>query len=133
MTHNYRKVAIVSAFQTLGTHDENKRAHLDLLSLFHRLEVPHKVVVGCWKGRKELSVIVPETCLAEALVLGQLHTQDSVLVLDNERGAWLLDLKTGTKTFEGYFVPVRKERALKEDSYTLDNNDRYWIISNKTK
>ena len=133
MKHNYRQVAIVSAYQVDKGKSENLHNHLELLSLFHRLNVPHKVVVGVWKGRKELSVVVPESSLTEALVLGQLHNQDAVLVLDNERGAWLLDLKTGEKTFKGYFVRVRKERALKEGNYTHDNNEAYWIISNKTK
>lgn len=56
-----------------------------------------------------------------------MHRQESMLILDNERGAWLSDIKTSEKTFAGYFRPVVDTVALKQDAWTFCDG-QYFVI-----
>lgn len=127
--HNNEPAIIFSAWQQDMPKSLNHANHATVLTFLRNNKVPHRQLVGCDKGRKELSVMIPARKARIANTFGKLYRQSYFLELDNERGAWFTDVKTGEKTFAGWFIPVTKESALQEKSWTLDEGNQYWIIS----
>ena len=126
--HNFKPVVIFSVFQgdDRGFFDEAN--HKSVLLALRRNNIPFVELEGCYKGREELSVLLPAAYLENASVIATFHNQQSLLLLDNERGATLSDLKTGEKRFIGFWIPVTKESALAEESWTRKDG-HYYIVS----
>lgn len=142
MRQGYEPVIIFSAYQDDLSNGRNLKNHEQLLDDLHWQGIPHKVLVGCWKGRKELSVMVPEYEEGFVNRYGNIYKQEAYRTLDNERGAHITDFKTRKKNFVGFFIGVPKAVALKEDGWTLaadhifgtnvdgdESTHRYYIIS----
>ena len=130
MRTQQKPVVIVSAYRKCKPESVNQLNHRDLCNTLHRFKIPYKVVEGCYKGRKEAAVLFTAKKRNVAVLYGRFYNQESILELDNERGASLTDLKTGDSEFLGFFIPVCKASALAEDAWTYDiENNQYYIVS----
>ena len=124
---NNGALIILSAHQAGLTRTYNAGSHKVMLASLDRNKIPYKEVKGCYKGREEKSVIIPGEKTRFAEVMGRFHHQESYLYLDNERGAWFVDLATERRVFAGHFREVPKAVALKHDGWT-ESEGRYWVI-----
>lgn len=99
------------------------------------LEKDGKVLQGCYKGKKETSFIMSANYLAYILNNAEYYEQESILYLSRHKHglykAKLVFLDTNLPNKEiGYLRGVKKEVALKEDSYTYcPLTDQYFIIT----
>jgi hypothetical protein len=121
-------VIIFSAYQACMPKSFNEGNHEEAKAELRRLNIPYKEVLGCYKGREEKSLVIPESKGKIASVLGKLYNQESLLILDNERGAWFSDVEQSEKTFAGFFVPCSKQVIWGEpDAWTLADGQYYHI------
>ena len=125
---NYEPVVIFSVFQNLMPKSCNEINHRETIGYLRRLKIPFKEVLGCYKGRKEKSLLIPESKLKIANTFAKLYNQESLLILDNERGAWFSDVKTSERSFAGWFAPCT-ERVIWQhpDAWTFSDGQYYHI------
>jgi hypothetical protein len=126
--HNYPKTIIFSVFQKDMPKSYNETAHRWAKGQLKNSKIPFSEVLGCYKGRQEKSLVIPESKGKIASVISRLYHQESVLVLDNERGAWVSDCKTSERLFLGWFVPCTERTAKQQSGWTLSDG-QYYIIS----
>ena len=124
---NNGALIILSAHQNGLPRTYNDGSHKVMLASLDRHKIPYKEVTGCYKGHKEKSVIIPGEKTRFAETVGRFNRQESYLYLDNERGAWFVDLATEHRVFAGHFREVPKEVALKHEGWT-ESEGRYWVI-----
>jgi hypothetical protein len=124
-----KPVIILSAFRKDLTDTQNMQRHTELESSLGKLKFANKVVVGCYKGVKELSYVIPYNDVAEELVLislGEHFNQECVLKLDDNRNASLL-YTNGSQEPLGHFHPITEKDALERDNYTFSDGIYYGI------
>ena len=87
-------------------------------------------LTGCYKGETERSYIVPMSVgLDNILSFARDHRQETVLYLDNQREAFLIDCQTEEDFHIGTFKGVQRERALACEGWTLNNEtNQYYIV-----
>lgn len=128
--HNNEPAIIFSAYQRDLPRSLNESNHTFVINFLRNSKVPFRELQGYYKGRVEKSVMVPARKARIANIFAGLFNQESILELDNERGATFTDLKTGDKYFAGWLKPVSKREALEAIGWTKDEGGQYWTISN---
>ena len=126
---NHIPVAIVAL--------NNETADQDIRALRLAGFKKFKQVSGVWKGTKEASYVVPLLEAHHLLAVASLayeHHQQAILLVDNQRGATLIDLRDGgsmVRSYLGRFISVDKHTAQQCDSYTHDEhtNTYYTVLS----
>jgi hypothetical protein len=88
-------------------------------------------VDGCYKGKTEKSFKVNVENKSDWETVKRIATvceQESVLLIDNERNAFLFFLQSSKAEFIGVLTAVPKAEALKHEAYTYDPTlDTYFI------
>lgn len=128
--HNNEPAIIFSAYQHDMPRNINEANHCEIVAFLRKWNVPFRQLTGMYKGRVEKSVMIPACKRRIAITFGHLYHQESILELDNERGATFTELKTGEKHFAGWLKAVSKEAAMKDEGWTKDEGGQYWTISN---
>lgn len=89
---------------------------------------------GCYKGIKEACWLCTAHTFHRDGIAPRLKAdgQESVLFIDNQRGAWLRwgeqDYKTEGETYLGEFKPMDQTLATKREAWTRDpRTNTYWV------
>jgi len=103
----------------------------------HFIDVPEHATIeceGCYKGEREGSFLMSADAFRfyDLPRLLEADGQESVLFLDNQRGAWLFyredGYAQGAKTvYLGEFKQVPASVALAREAWTKDPQGRYWV------
>lgn len=99
-----------------------------------KIEKEPLTLIGSWEGKVEWSFLVTVDYLAEVQQLARETKQESILYLDNERQAYLLekedDYQLNKAVHIGRFIEASKEVALKEKGYTYNTTtNKYYIVA----
>lgn len=124
-----RNKIIFSVFQSTKSNDENLIVTSKVLKLFNKNSIQVELMEGCYKGIKELSMVVDMRYLTAVKEIAILNSQESILLIDSESNATLHYMPV---TLEhdmplGIFTKVSKEEALMQDAYTNDLKGSYYI------
>jgi hypothetical protein len=118
---------IISAELSDLTDAENFERTNALESKLKLWDVAFKRSLGCFKNRREVNFVVI-TDENTAIDLLREFKQDSALVLDSRRNAYLLDATGATKSI-GKFKAVPEDIALRNDGWTFDKvTNQYFIV-----
>jgi hypothetical protein len=128
MSSQYPEIAIIA----LGAFDI-KRDQEVLRRHFGEQEYP--ALVGHYKGVQENSYIVElrktltgKITLGDVVDLAKKWNQESVLLLDNQRGAHLIYTDDRPDDYLGAWRELPKTQAIKHDSYTYDPRvNKYFV------
>ena len=106
----------------------------DLALINQKIEKEPLTLIGSWEGKVEWSFLVTVDYLAEVQQLARETKQESILYLDNERQAYLLekedDYQLNKAVHIGRFIEASKEVALKEKGYTYNTTtNKYYIVA----
>jgi len=127
--HN-KKYMIFSVFLSSDCTNTSHTKHDKLVNNLKKHGIGFKVVYGVYKNVKELSIVTEYNSELVDLIFNK-YSQESILVLENHKhGLYKATLvfnnsASGEHQDLGYFRSVNKERALKEDCYTVDGDDYY--------
>ena len=128
-TNNRKECIIFSVYQDKPVFDVNQRNHKRVIESLEWNDVDHKELIGSYKGVIEKAILVPINQRHFVDVICKLHNQESYIILDNERGAWFIDCKTGQKDFGGWFKETSKAIAQKQEGWTFNPQTRkYYIV-----
>ncbi len=128
MKQTQDKVMIFSVEKDYLTRAENIKRTQDVLSILFERDIPHKRLEGYYEGVKETSFLVSYYAFFFRYLALYEYDQESVLILDEDREAHLLNKET-TESI-GYWKEVEKTVALKQDVYTFDpTTGKYYICS----
>lgn len=125
-TNTYTPIIILAA--NLPTPAEDKQAISKLVGKAY----DKPALVGSYKGVTEDSYIVDCHLISidKACHWGLEHNQETILFLDNQRNAFLVDCKTAKPKPIGEFVGVSKQQAMAGDSWTYNpDTSQYYICS----
>lgn len=100
--------------------------------------IPHKQLIGCYKGQKEISFLIRRDDFQDNPVglRAWLDGQESILVLSaqephrrGQRTAHLTYLANGAKEELGYWTAVSRTDALTQDAWTYDPAfEQYYVV-----
>lgn len=87
-----------------------------------------RIVIGCYKGEKELSIRVESRHYSTILDVAHRYDQESILLVDDENRAYLIYLADPqNKVMIGEFVEVESIEGL--DSWTYDQvENKYYTV-----
>ena len=127
---NYKQVVIMSAHRSKIDPVANHAASMELEKHVKVLGlVPHEAI-GVYKGKPEVSYVIPVSTNEEILNLKWLAfmilKQDSVLYQDDRGHAWLC-YHNKTKELIGNLRATTKKQALAQGDYTLFNDVYYTV------
>ena len=95
----------------------------------------YKTVNGCYNNETEISFYVPiskEVQKSTLLRLGEHFEQHSILYVDKNRQAYLIECADGHTTNIGTFKQVPKAFALQHVAYTYDITNNGYYVTTKT-
>ena len=106
----------------------------DLALINQKIEKEPLTLIGSWEGKVEWSFLVTVDHFEGVQQLARETNQDSILFLDNERQAYLLekedDYQLNKAVHIGRFLESSKEVALKEKGYTYNTTtNKYYIVA----
>ena len=132
------KLYIVSVHHINKSKLINTTNHLTIKAMLACNGIWHKEVIGVYKGGKEKSFILKDANIAYQIATQ--YNQESLLELSETiaHGLRRASLKYISRLLTidlGYFRDVPKDKALRQDSYTLDNTTGkyYTTIKDYTK
>ena len=100
-------------------------------SFMHNRQIAFKKVLGSYKGIVEDSycaIIDDDTKLDVIFSIAAKHNQESILVVDEYRKAYLHDVLTGDVKALGDFKAVDALTAKELDNWTLDGTQYYAVV-----
>ena len=89
-----------------------------------------RIVMGCYKGEKELSIRVESLSYGYILELAHEYCQESILVVDDENRAYLIYLADMKKVMIGKFVEVDTSEYIEGlENWTYDQvENKYYTV-----
>lgn len=130
------KYIIYSVFQNYQDINLDLEKHAQHIRILKARKQPFKVVSGVYKDiggniHEELSILRPLKDNLEAAIIRGVNKQESVLILDNyKQGLYKASLLFEDKIKDvGYFRQVSEDVATKQDSYTIDKDNTYYICT----
>lgn len=128
-----KQVVILSAELSTNTFEGNRQRTATLEGILQDLHLPFNKALGVYKGSEETSFVVIVRDETDIEVLRDFafknFGQESILVQDANQEAYLL-YQDGTTERLGVLEQTTKENALKQDAYTL-MNDQYYITRSR--
>lgn len=116
---------VFSVFNNDSSLELNTIRHTELLKA---LPGTNKEVVGCYKGKQELS-IVTALPLDKVLSVAKTFGQESILVLESDNTSSLYMVSTGEVKPIGILETLSKQDALKLDAWSYRADlDQYYAI-----
>ena len=116
-----RKCIILSAELSQYSADTNKHNSNVLEKMFINYDMPYKTLIGCYKSKNEASFLVEyNTNIERDLLLEWSKTmgQESVLLLDQDRNASLLNLQTDKENKLGKLRNISFDVAKELDAWS---------------
>lgn len=129
---NTRQPFIIMSAELVTLSDEENTRRTEAMSKWLDAKgYAHKPVIGCYKGKQEVSFVIPFTSDKESTELYRLairaYGQESILYVDANRYATLAR-RDGQNFGLGQFRAVNKEDATKREAFTHDiMEDRYYV------
>lgn len=110
-------IFIFSVFQK--DEAQNQRDHLDLIKHLNRFNIPHKELLGYYKGDKESSILIEGFNHRDTVeYFCKKYGQECYLESHSDRSTYLVYPQK--KEYIGKLVPVSREKASLLDSYSFD-------------
>lgn len=129
MQQQYPIALLFSVFKGNRRKSDNVMCHIAAYDELVRNGVPFKEVSGMYKNESELSFIVfGDKAVQTGMVIAKSFNQESVLLLDQDRNATLIDCKTDTSTPLGRFKAVHESIAKRSTGWTFDNVTKQFFI-----
>lgn len=120
---------IKKRFVLFAINDKDKEKQVEELMTAHKLSF--KKVKGSYKGDLEDSycAVVDEDVKLEIVFhIAAKFNQESILLVNEDRKAFLVDVLTGDETDLGEFVAIDSSKARQLDNWTLDGSQYYAAI-----
>lgn len=129
MKPQYPIALIFSVFRTEFKLSNNVNRHLEASLVLEQHKVPFKEVAGQFEGRIESSFVVfGDKAVELGLKLAREYNQDSAILLDQDRNATLIDLRSNNKVNIGKFTPVPEHVAKQSIGWTFDKVTKQFFI-----
>jgi len=110
---------IISAELDSNSNAENRFVSRNLLHILELNEINFKVVIGVYKGVKEISYLIIEPNVDQILHLSAKYKQESILVVSEDRTA-SLSYSDGKTESIGSWKEVTRLKAESCDCHTYD-------------
>jgi hypothetical protein len=123
---------LISAERSNLTERENVYRTAEMRELLGSMGLGFKEVRGVYRGVHEASfVVIGQEVVSRMLELAAKFNQESILVIDPARTAYLAYLRGGKVNefyLEGVMQQIPKEKALQLPAYTQDGDTYYAVI-----
>lgn len=130
MRTQYQSAVIFSVYQNGLSDEDNRFNFLKASAKLIDLTIPHRVLNGRYNGIDEKSFYIHSDYIEFALALASTYNQETVLTLDQDWNAGLVNVKTGEKRLIGEFRQASEAIAKSKDAFTHDPvDDRYFIVN----
>lgn len=126
-------IVIFSVYRTERSKADNQRLHNTVVDELTKLNVPHKVVTGSYKGTIEKSIVLPIDYMLHAQTYSVKYNQECFLVRYSDNATYNVYPSMGMD-YLGQWTEVTREVALSKDGYTFDDNTGlYYTCIDKDK
>jgi len=122
-----KPVILFSAYQNDLSESTNIINHGKVLDDLDFLKIQPKVLIGCYKGNKELQILVTAKHEGNVLIFCDKYNQECYLKLDEDRNAELIFMNDEESQQLGKLVNVGATKPSSDYTYDKESNSYFTV------